>query len=662
MKHTALPPLSLLCWAARIAAQEPSGSLGDLTLEQLMNESVTSVSKRLTRLGDAPTAISVITQEEIRRSGYTSIPELLRLVPGLQVARIDGTDWAISSRGFNGQFANKLLVLIDGRTVYTPTSGGVYWNEQDTMIEDIERIEVIRGPGATLWGSNAVNGVINIITRSARDTRGTVASLIGGRDDRPTVSIRHGGDLDSALQYRAYLKYSNLAALETPDGHSSSDRQQTVRTGGRLDWYLSDADSGTLLADYYDNDTRKVVRQSLFDPPYSFIEKRSEHNSGGDLLGRWSHTLPGGSQLTIQAYLNHFIQDFGYGVEHHDSYDLDVQHHLTIGSRNDVVWGFGYRYTSTEQTQGTTLVWIPNRENLQLYHAFLQDEITLVPDHWRLILGTKFEHNDLTGLEAEPTARVAWNANPSNTVWAAVSDSTRTPSLYEHNGFNTVAIIPSSTGPDTRVQLQGNSDEDEEQLRAFELGYRFTPSAAFSLDVTGFYNEYRDLLAYINNPVAFVELPPPAHVLVSSTYQNVGRAQTYGAEIEAQWTPTAGWRLVTSYSGLRMHVRPDAAQDTGSPQHQAQLRTYVTLPRQIELNGALMYVDRLTVTPSVSPVNVPAYVRLDLGASWRPVGTLELGVWGQNLLQPRHFEFPSVQNAQETDIPRNFLARATWRF
>jgi iron complex outermembrane receptor protein len=212
------------------------------------------------------------------------------------------------------------------------------------------------------------------------------------------------------------------------------------------------------------------------------------------------------------------------------------------------------------------------------------------------------------------------------------------------------------------VQLLGNSDEDEEQLRAFELGYRFSPAPAFSLDITGFYNEYRDLLAYVHNPVAIVEMPPPTHVLVSSTYQNVGRAQTYGAEIEAQWTPTAGWRLVTSYSGLRMHVRPDATQDTGSPRHQAQLRTYVTLPRQIELNGTLMYVDRLTVTPSVSAVNVPAYARLDLGAGWRPVGTLELGVWGQNLLQPRHFEFPSVQNAQATDIPRNFLARVTWRF
>jgi iron complex outermembrane receptor protein len=644
-----------------LRAQETAHDLADMSIEELMNESVTSAGKKHTRLGDAPTAISVITQDEIRRSGYNSIPELLRLVPGVNVARVDGNEWAISSRGFNGQYANKLLVLIDGRTVYTPTSGGVYWNVQDTLLEDIDRIEVIRGPGATLWGANAVNGVINIITKAARDTQGGLLSMETGTEDRPAVGARYGGQLDSTLQYRVYGKYFDRQPFESTAGNDVTDGQHAIRGGVRVDWQPASDDRGTLSADYYDSDSHKPVTLTSFKPPYATEENSVAHNAGVDVVGSWDHSFSGSSQLTVQSYLQHFSQNFGYGVERQDSYDIEVQHHAALGGRHDVVWGMGYRYTSVRDTSSATLIWTPERENLNLYQAFLQDEITLIPDHWRLVLGSKLEHNSLTGLEVEPSGRVLWTPTLTTTIWGAVSDSTRTPALFEHGSQLNVAVIPSSSGPPVWVQLLGNPEVEEEQLRAYELGYRFQPSHRWSFDMAAFYNSYRDLLTYIGNEPGFEFYPQP-HILISSTIQNVGKAQTYGVEVSAQWQVLPDWRLIGSYSGLRMHTQPHLAAEGESPQHQAQLRSYLDLPRHIEINAAAMYVDAITVVPTAAPVRIASYVRVDLGASWHPVEALEVAVWGQNLLQSRHPEFPSVQTPLQIEIPRSALVRITWHF
>jgi iron complex outermembrane receptor protein len=321
----------------------------------------------------------------------------------------------------------------------------------------------------------------------------------------------------------------------------------------------------------------------------------------------------------------------------------------------------GYRYTSVRDSPTSSLVWTPERENLHLYQAFVQDEIMLVPDHWRLVMGSKFVHNDLTGMELEPSARVLWTPGPAATVWAAVSNATRTPSLFEHDSQLNVAVIPSSTGPPVWVQLFGNPHLLEENLVAYELGYRFQPVRSLSVDVATFYNIYHDLSTYVSNAPAF-ELSPQPHILVSSTFQNAGTARSYGLEVSARWQVLPAWRLMGSYTGLKMHVRLDPTAEDESPQQQGQLRSYLDLPRHIEINAAVMYVDRITVTPTVSPVRIPSYVRLDLGASWRPVESLDVGVWVQNLLQSRHLEFPSVQSPLQVEVPRSALVRLQWRF
>ncbi len=652
--------LALAAAGSSALAQERSESLGDLSLEDLMNESVTSATKKQIRLGDAPTAISVITQEDIRRSAYNSIPELLRLVPGLDVARIDGNEWAISSRGFNGQYASSLLVLIDGRTVYTPASGGVYWNVQDLMLEDIDRIEVIRGPGAALWGANAVNGVINIITKVARETQGVLLSVTAG--DTPTVGARYGGELGSQVQYRGYVKYFDRQPFVDPAGQDVPDGQNAIRGGGRLDWQSGGRDSGTLQAEYYDADSHKPVTLTSFKFPYTVAEDMAADNRGGDILGNWTRSFSSTSQLTVQSYFQHFEESYGFGVEHDDSYDIEFQHHIALGARNDVVWGAGYRYTTVRDTPTSSLVWTPETFSMQLSQMFLQDEITLVPGRWHVLLGSKLEHNNLTGLEVEPSARLLWTPNATQTVWAAISSATTTPSLFERTSQLNAAVIQPPSGPPVWVELLGNPRIDVQNLLAYELGYRIEPGPSLAFDVASYYNIYRDVPTYISNGPVFEVNPAPAHVLVSSTFQNADRGDTYGLEISAQWQVLPYWRLTGSYTGLRMHTRPDSTLEGDSPQQQGQLRSYLDLPRHIEINAAASYVDCITVIPTVTPVRIPSYVRVDLGATWHPSGTFEIGVWGRNLLQSRHAEFVSDQTPLQVEIPRSILVRATWHF
>ncbi len=644
---------------ARAAQSEPS--LADLSIEDLMNESVTSVGKKASRLVDSPAAISVITQEDIRRSGYTSLPELLRLVPGLDVARINGNTWAISARGFNAQYGNKLLVLIDGRTVYTPSSGGVYWNVQDPILEDIERIEVIRGPGATLWGTNAVNGVINVITRNARETQGLLISGATGSEDSADLAARYGGQIGPDLNYRGYVKYFNRPGLVDSNGADVLDGQSAIRVGGRADW-KSGSDSVMVQAEGYETQTHNQVVLTSVQPPYSTTQELSAGNHGASLVGSWTRAVSDTSQLTIQGYWQHLQQNYGFGVEYQDSYDLDLQYHLKLGPRNDVVWGVGYRRSTVQETPTSTLSWMPETVRLPLYQAFVQDEISLAPERWRLVLGGKVEHNILTGLELEPTARLLWTPGAASTVWASFSRATRLPALFERDGDLTAAAFQPPASPPVWVKLRGDPEVDEEKLLAYELGYRVQPLDSLSIDIATFYNVYHDLIAFAPREPIFQATPAPPHILLASVESNSQNAQTYGAEISVQWRVLPNWRLLGSYSGLRMHVRPDPAIEGESPRQQAQLRSYLDLPGRIEFNASIAYVDALTVVPVTTAVRIPAYVRLDLGVTWRANDSWQLGVWGENLLDSRHAEFPSVQTPLLVEVPRSVLARATWQF
>jgi iron complex outermembrane receptor protein len=656
--------LDLLVRGAETSAPLPTRNLGDLSIEELMNESVTSVSKKETKLNQSPAAITVITQEEIRRSGLTSLPELLRVVPGLDVARINGNEWAISSRGFNAQFANKLLVMIDGRTVYTPASSGVFWDAQDVVLEDLDRIEVIRGPGSTLWGANAVNGVINITTKSAKDTQGTLISASGGTEDQPSSLIRYGGQLSKDLYYRVYVKYFNRDGMVDPSGAETADDWNTIRGGFRMDWEPTVENKLTLQGDYYRGEAGQNLNQTSLTPPFARSVYLDTHIDGANVVGRWTRTFSESSELSLQTYYDHVRQDNGLGgTEYRDTYDIELQHRFQLGARNDIVAGAGYRFMDERISPSFFISFFPDKRELQLFNVFVQDDITLVEDRLHFTLGSKFEHNDLTGLELQPSARLSWTPTERQTLWAAASRATRTPSLIQDGGRLNFTTLPPAPGtPPAVASFFGNPNIEVETVTAYELGYRIEPAKRLSFDVAGFYNVYDNVVGLSASPRRIETSPAPPHVIIPSTFQNSLAGESYGTEFSTLWQVTDNWRLIGSYTWLNMRVRPDPSIESDSPQQQFQIRSYVNLPHDIELNGALYYVDEVSPQSGVTRVPIASYFRLDLGIVWRPTKGLEIGVWGQNLLDNQHPEYRALASLVQTEIPRGVLGKITWRF
>lgn len=645
------------------AESSPNRSLGDLTIEELMNESVTSVSKRETKLTASPAAIAIVTPEDIRRLGITSIPEALRLVPGLDVARISVNEWAVSARGFNSEFANKLLVLVDGRTIYTPASGGVFWNGQDAVLEDLDRIEVIRGPGATLWGSNAVNGVINVTTKSAKETQGVLIATSAGTEERPSATVRYGGQLAPNFFYRAHVKYFDRRSLVDSAGRVAPDDWNRLGGGFRMDWMPSTGNDLTLQGDFYRSDAGKGITQlslsPLVDQPIGVVS----HNSGGNVLARWTRTFSETSALTVQSYYDRVKQGDGFGSEYRDTFDFDVQHRLELGANHDVVWGAGYRATDLRNTPSFNLTWTPERQQFHLFNLFAQDDVTLVRNRLWLTLGSKFERNDLTGWEIQPSVRLRWTPTAHQTVWTAVARADRVPSYFEQDSrLNTAAFQPGPLSPPILVSLFGNASIADEELTAYEGGYRIAATSKLSFDFTGFFNRYEDILAPTPEPMRFEASPGPPHLVLPLTWHNALTGETYGTELSAHWQVTDRWRLAGSHTFLNMRVRPDATAEAESPRHQFQLRSYFELARQLELNSAAYYVGSVTPPSGGTTVRIPAYIRLDLGFTWRPAATIEIGVWGQNLLDRQHAEFASQESVLLRQVPRSVTAKATWRY
>jgi iron complex outermembrane receptor protein len=634
----------------------------DLSLEQLVNIEVTSVSKKEESLQDAPAAIYVITQEDIRRSGLTSIPELLRMVPGLDVAQIDANHWAISSRGFNSQYANKLLVLIDGRTVYSPSFGGVFWNVRSPPLEDIDRIEVIRGPGATLWGANAVNGVINIITKSAKDTQGGLVTVTYGTEDQPSTFIQYGGQFATNLFYRAYLNYFNRDNLTESTGKNAADGWDSIRTGAHLDWEKSDDNNFTLQGDYYYVRAGETVDLTSLTPPFSNRANFVDQDKGGNVLGRWTHNYSDTSQLTLQTYYDHSEEGEAADVAKNDTYDFDLQHRFELGKRQDIVWGAGYRYEADNARPSFFVTLTPQSDREQLFTTFLQDDITVVENRLHLIIGSKLEHNDSTGFEIEPSVRLAWTPTEKQTVWAAVSRAVRTPADEEQDIRQNESVVQPPLSPPIVASVFGNPNLKSEVLTAYELGYRIKPVEKLSFDLATFYNVYDDLITPVQGAPYFEANPGPPHLVVPLTFQNVQSAQTYGGELMAEWRVTGNWKLTASYSLLQSHYAPQVGGDNASPENQFQIHSYLNLPGHVELNAAVYYVDQITTLADTTPMQIPSYVRLDIGATWRPCKSLELGIFGQNLLDDRHVEFTSFKTTVVTDIPRGIYGKITWHF
>src|SRR6266403_4664813 len=547
--------------AGSTVAQNPR-TVPDVTamsMEDLMNLQVTSVSKRTQKVADAAAAIFVLTQEDIRRSGATSIPEALRLVPGLEVARIDQHKWAIASRGFNGRFDNKLLVLIDGRSVYTPLFSGVYWNVQDVLLEDIDRIEVIRGPGATLWGANAVNGVINIISKKAKDTQSAIVTAGAGTEERGSGGVRYGSKIGDT-SYRAYGKYFNWGPSLYSNGMTAHDGWDALRGGFRADWTPAGSNSLTLQGDIYQSKYGETLTVPSLNAPYSNTFPNNGKYSGGNILGRWNHSSEGSSMSLQMYYDNTTIADNSLFVDHQNIFDMDFQHGFRVGDSQQFVWGLGYRSIRDRNDSSFSVSLQPNQLTLNHYSAFLQDEISLVDNRLRLTFGSKFEHNDFTGFEVQPNARLLWTLTPNQSVWTAVSRAVRTPALTEEGLRLTQAVVPpAAPGNPTPFPAVitgcGSHQFQAEDLLAYELGYRVQATSSFSADIATFYNSYSNLRTAEPGTPFLEANPVPTDIVVPFVAGNKMGGGTYGVELFADWKVVPKWRLVGSYSYLQMDIR-----------------------------------------------------------------------------------------------------------
>lgn len=643
----------------------------EMDLEALMKMQVTSVSRKSENLSDAAAAIHVITQEDIRRSGATSIPEVLRLSPGLEVARQDAHNWAISSRGFNDEFANQLLVLIDGRSVYTPLFAGVYWDVQDLMLEDIERIEVIRGPGATLWGANAVNGVINITTKSARDTQGLLVTAGGGTEERGFGSLRYGTKVSENGYLRVYSKYFNRGESALRDGSEANDAWNMHRGGLRYDWFPSDENTFTVQGDIYQGRLDQTVAVPTLTAPFQTLLTDEVKTSGGNVLGRWTHQFSSESELALKIYYDRTERDRVVFAEQRNTGDIDLQHRFALGSRNDIVWGLGYNVTSDSLVNSAAVSFNPAERTSSLYSAFVQDEITLIENRLNLTLGTKLEHNDYTGWEIQPSGRLSLKVTERQTAWAAVSRAISTPSRAEDDIRINRQVVPAPLPLPVLVSLYGSREIESKELLAFELGYRIQPHDRITFDLATFYNIY-DKQRSLEMKAPFAELP--TNFVQPFTIDNLIDGETYGFELASTWQATDWWRLRAHYTFWRLALHKDASStdplleqaEGDSPKHQIGIRSLMDLPHHLELDAGLRYVDTLATrrrfVDTVS-LSIPSYVVADARIGWRPNYNWEVSLVGQNLFEARHQEFaPSYIQTQETQVETSVYAKVTFRF
>lgn len=650
------------CWISLLAVMVPGLAARDLTdasLEDLMNMQVTSVAKREQKVSQAGAAVFVITQEDIRRSGATNIPDLLRLAPGVDVAQIDANLWAISIRGFNDQHGDKVLVLIDGLSVYSPSFSGVFWDAIDVPLEDIERIEVIRGPGGTVWGANAVNGVINVITKNSADTQGGLVTLGTGSERTADGLLQYGGKAGARGSYRAFGKHFNIGDSIFPGGSQAADAWHSSHLGFRSDWGLSPRDSLTVQGDALQAREGETITVPLMRAlPQMGTFNDAIRATSSNLLARWEHVLANGSDMTLQLYDNysHHIELGFTNVE--NTVDLDFQHHLTLGSRNDVVWGFGARVISSDYGVADTLTLAPQHRFDRLFSAFVQDEMKLTSS-LALTFGSKFEHNDFTGFEFEPSAQLVWTPMKKQTLWMSAARAIREPSAVDVGLREDLGVVAAG---DTFgvIRAVGNPQVRAERVSDFEAGYRTQLNPRISLDVAAFASFFHGVIGVASLPTYFSADPGPPHLVIPLSLVNGTPIQTHGVEFSATWKATRRWRLVPSYSWFHMTADAATSQTGGpgySPDHQVQLRSLLDLRHNLEWDNTVAYVGNLP-----GP-GVPAYTRVDTRLGWHAGERLELSIVGQNLLSPRHQEFSAgVYPASYTLVERSVFARVTWHF
>jgi iron complex outermembrane recepter protein len=650
-------------------AQAQSPDLTQLSLDDLMKLDVTSVSKKEQKIAQIPAAVFVITAEDIRRSGALVLPDLLRMVPGVDVGQLDGSNWAISARGFNAQYSNKLLVMLDGQSIYTTLFGGVFWNTVDVPLESIQRIEVIRGPGAAVWGVNAVNGVINIITKKSSESQGGLVSLSSGPtawDSQGPDRIRYGGKLGDSTTYSVDAHGFHYPANPSLAGGPSYDHWQVVGSDFRADSRLSARDALTVEGRAVQSKAGEIFLQPVLYPPTNIIATGSDQSDCWSLMARWDRTLPANSATSLQI-------SFSRDNRRNTMYDLglnllsaDFQHRFHWMKRQDLVWGLGFSVSSDNSAPGQPISFNPAAQVLKVFSGFVQDEIAVRPN-LALTLGARLEHNDYTNFDLQPTVRLAWSPRGNSTYWAAVSGADRTPARADTGVaiINLAVPLPGNL-PTGLVIVLGNPQQKNEQLKAFELGARHHLGGRLSVDTTVFYGRYRDLEADQVGPPYLAPSPPP-HLILPDQFSNGAYGENHGVETFANWRVSKDWTLSPGYAYYTEHMHlfapplgfaPPSIDWVGcTPDHAAQLRSSVSLPLHLQWNTSSYFVDRLPVPA------IPSYTRLDSGILWQATERIAFSAYGQNLLRDRHLEFINVgPNLQSTLMRRGAYAKLTWSF
>ncbi|MGZ4976365.1 MAG: TonB-dependent receptor plug domain-containing protein [Methylobacter sp.] len=654
--------LSLNCYAEDRQSINALSSedLLAMPLEQVMTLSIaTSVSKKEQNVKDSAAAIFVISAEDIRRSGATNIPEALRMAPGLQVARINANQWAVTIRGFNDRTANKLLVLMDGRTLFFPGFSGTLWETLDMLMENIERIEVIRGPGATLWGANAVNGVINIISKNAKKTQGTELSVTVG-DEQVFGSARYGFQIDKHSFGRVHVQSKKHDSYVNTSGADAYDGWDAQQGGVQLDLSDGDDDAVKIQSNFFRGRFKDQSQNPTLAAPYVNTVRNQEDSTMLSLLSRWDKKLSAGSDFSLQAYYDYQQHEF-YLPSNFHQFDLDSQYHLTLFDRHDLIIGGGYRFIQDQYRNNALYQFYPDNRSYQLYNGFVQDEMTLIPDRLKFIIGSKLEHNDFSGLQFLPNTRLIWSPDNNHSVWTAVSKAGTTPARSKEEMDNWWVTVPPSAQTGnmpvkvlSQASLMPNTFKSEEVI-AYEMGYRFQ-APKVSADLALFYNDYSRLQLYVpGSPSLTVSETGIPYILQPVALINDVRGYTYGSELSGTWQATDYWKLSLTYGFLEERYKSSDGRLRrpvyGTPQNQFSLRSSFDILDNLELDFWYRYVGRLA---DVGEKPVTDYNSLNLRLAYRPIRNLELSLVGDNLIE-QHIEFnPDLQLG---DYDRTVLTR-----
>lgn len=665
----ALSALSLTAKAetAQPEAESSDNPLKQLSLEELGSVKVTTASKEPEEVWNTSAAVYVITHDDIERSGASSIPEALRLAPGVEVARIDSSKWSIGIRGFGSRLSRSVLVLIDGRTVYTTLIAGTYWEVQDYLLEDIDRIEVIRGPGGIIWGPNAVNGVINIITKNSKDTHGEYVSAGGGSVDQGFFNTRYGGGDGKTFDYRMYAKGFDRGPEYHPD-NVNFDRWRDAQIGFRVDWAANNRDSFSLHGDMYDQGNGESVDVTSYTAPNSVIVNSTAPLFGANLTMQWKRVLSEGNDLQLSAYYDRTNRQESDFSDIRNTFDVDFLERFRLPARQQISWGLGARSSKGDDRVVTSgLVFIPYNRTDLLFTAFLQDEIALVPNKLSFSFGTKALKTNYTGLQWEPSGRLLWTPTQHQTLWAAFTHALRTPSDGERDFYLLGVAGPPVEGFPFLARFNANPNFHSEELNGYEIGYRRLISKNVYLDLASFYNHYGDLFSEDILGAPYLETNPgPPHILIPAHFGNGLVGTTTGGEIAPDWKVTNRWRLRASYSYLLMQLEKGTGSlDIGSasptegssPKHQVMAQSALDISKAFNLDLDYRFVSDL---PGLTPV-VPSYSTGDARFAWQAREHLQFSVVGRNLFQPHHVEFISDPEPQGIGIKRSVYGQIAWR-